>query len=162
MKVKSESEVAQSCPTVSNPMDCGPPGSSTHGIFQARVLEWGAIAFSEDPTNRKVLQKKKKIIIFPGAPSKEHRPRLWPSENCVRSLTCRSLGEHLSMACGEGSPRKVLIGLFLLGTSLVVQWLRLHAPSAGGLGSIPGQGTRSHVLQVLVSCCNQDPAQSNK
>ena len=47
MKVKSVSEVAQSCPTLSNPMDCGPPGSSVHGIFQARVLEWGAIAFSE-------------------------------------------------------------------------------------------------------------------
>ena len=46
MKVKSESEVAQSCPTLSDPMDCGPPGSSVHGIFQARVLEWGAIAFS--------------------------------------------------------------------------------------------------------------------
>ena len=46
MKVKSESEVAQSCPTPSNPMDCSPPGSSVHGIFQARVLEWGAIAFS--------------------------------------------------------------------------------------------------------------------
>ena len=45
-KVKSESEVAESCPTLSNPMDCGPPGSSIHGIFQARVLEWGAIAFS--------------------------------------------------------------------------------------------------------------------
>ena len=41
-----ESEVAQSCPTRSDPMDCGPPGSSIHGIFQARVLEWGAIAFS--------------------------------------------------------------------------------------------------------------------
>ena len=40
MKVKSESEVAQSCPTLSNPMDCSPPGSSIHGIFQARVLEW--------------------------------------------------------------------------------------------------------------------------
>ena len=47
MKVKSESEVAQSCPTLSNPMDCSPPGSSVHGIFPARVLEWGAIAFSE-------------------------------------------------------------------------------------------------------------------
>ena len=47
MKVKSESEVAQSCPTLSNPMDCGLPGSSVHGIFQARVLEWGAIAFSD-------------------------------------------------------------------------------------------------------------------
>ena len=46
MKVKSESEVAQSCPTLSDPMDCSLPGSSAHGIFQARVLEWGAIAFS--------------------------------------------------------------------------------------------------------------------
>ena len=44
MKVKSESEVVQSCPTLSNPMDCSLPGSSIHGIFQARVLEWGAIA----------------------------------------------------------------------------------------------------------------------
>ena len=46
MKVKSESEVAQSCPTPREPMDCSLPGSSVHGIFQARVLEWGAIAFS--------------------------------------------------------------------------------------------------------------------
>ena len=44
MKVKSESEVAQSCPTLSDPMDCSPPGSSVHGTPQARVLEWGAIA----------------------------------------------------------------------------------------------------------------------
>ena len=47
MKVKSESEVAQLCPTLSDPMDCSLPGSSAHGIFQARVLEWGAIAFSK-------------------------------------------------------------------------------------------------------------------
>ena len=46
MKVKSESEVAQSCLTLRDPMDCSLPGSSVHGIFQARVLEWGAIAFS--------------------------------------------------------------------------------------------------------------------
>ena len=46
MKVKSESELAQCCLTLSDPMDCSPPGSSVHGIFQARVLEWGAIAFS--------------------------------------------------------------------------------------------------------------------
>ena len=45
-EVKSESEVAQSCLTLSDPMDCSPPGSSVHGIFQERVLEWGAIAFS--------------------------------------------------------------------------------------------------------------------
>ena len=46
MKVKSESEVAQSCPTVHDPIDCSLPGSPVRGIFQARVLEWGAIAFS--------------------------------------------------------------------------------------------------------------------
>ena len=47
MKVKSQSEVSQLCPTLSDLMDCSLPGSSVHGIFQARVLEWGAIAFSE-------------------------------------------------------------------------------------------------------------------
>ena len=46
MKMKSESEVAQSCPTLSDPMDDSPPGSSVHGICQEKVLEWGAIAFS--------------------------------------------------------------------------------------------------------------------
>ena len=50
MKVESESEVAQSCPTLSDPMDCSPPGSSIHRIFQARALEWGAIAFSGGKT----------------------------------------------------------------------------------------------------------------
>ena len=48
MKVKNESEVAQSCLTLRDPMDCSLPGSSAHGIFQARVLEWVAIAFSDD------------------------------------------------------------------------------------------------------------------
>ena len=46
MKVKSESEVTQSCLTLSDPVDCSLPGSSIHGILQAKVLEWGAIAFS--------------------------------------------------------------------------------------------------------------------
>ena len=50
MKVKSESEVSQSCPTLSDPMDCGLPGSSVHGILQARALEWVAIAFSDVPS----------------------------------------------------------------------------------------------------------------
>ena len=47
IKVKSESEDTQLCPTLSDPMDCSLPGSSVHGIFQARVLEWGAVAFSD-------------------------------------------------------------------------------------------------------------------
>ena len=54
MKVKSESEVTQSCLTLSDPMDCSLPGSSIHGIFQARVLEWGAIAFSETVTEPQI------------------------------------------------------------------------------------------------------------
>ena len=51
MKVKGEREVAQSCPTLSDLVDCSLPGSSVHGIFQARVLEWGAIAFSDQNAN---------------------------------------------------------------------------------------------------------------
>ena len=57
MKAKSESEVAQSCPTLSDPLGCSPPGSSVHGIFQARVPEWGAIAFS----NRLLVESKIQI-----------------------------------------------------------------------------------------------------
>ena len=53
MKMKSEIEVAQSCPALSDPMDCSLPGSSAHGIFQARVLEWGAIAFSKMHNSRR-------------------------------------------------------------------------------------------------------------
>ena len=52
MKVKSESEVARSCPTLRDHMDCSLRGSSVHGVFQARVLEWGAIVFSEKTTDR--------------------------------------------------------------------------------------------------------------
>ena len=51
MQVKSQSKVVQSCPTLSDPMDCSLPGSSIHGIFQARVLEWGAVAFSAQVSN---------------------------------------------------------------------------------------------------------------
>ena len=62
MKVKTESEVAQSCPTPSDPMDCSLPGSSIHGICQARVLEWGAIAFSDSRPRSLQRQKKKKKV----------------------------------------------------------------------------------------------------
>ena len=52
MKVKSEREAAQLCPTLNDPMDCSPPVSSVQGIFRARVLEWGAIAFSDAPGDK--------------------------------------------------------------------------------------------------------------
>ena len=58
MEVKSESEVAQSCPTLCDPMDCSPPGSSIHGIFQVKVLQWGAIVFSI------ILCRQRQIFFF--------------------------------------------------------------------------------------------------
>ena len=61
-KVKNEREVTQSCSTLHDPMDCSPPGPSVHGIFQARVLEWGAIAFSVDQPRQHI---KKQIHHFP-------------------------------------------------------------------------------------------------
>ena len=63
MKVKIQSEVAQSCPTLSDPMDCSPPGSSIHGIFQARVLEWGAIAFSKRISRENISSMKVRDLI---------------------------------------------------------------------------------------------------
>ena len=69
-KVKSESEVAQSCPTLSDPMDCSLPGSSVHGISQARVVEWGAIAYLVSCPDffeahcKKVFSKKKYLFLL--------------------------------------------------------------------------------------------------
>ena len=65
MKVKSESEVAQSCLTLSNPMDCSLPDSSIRGIFQARVLEWGAIAFSSVILEPIKIQSATVSTVFP-------------------------------------------------------------------------------------------------
>ena len=69
MKVKSESEVAQSCPTLRDPMDCSLPGSSIHGIFQARVLQWGAIAFSTIGSTLLLNQFKMPLLSWPSRPS---------------------------------------------------------------------------------------------
>ena len=62
-EVKGESEVAQSGPTLSDPMDCSLPGSSIHGIFQARVLEWGAIAFSRAYTHARIYSSPKETMM---------------------------------------------------------------------------------------------------
>ena len=85
MKVRSESEVAQSCPTLSDPMDCSLPGSSVHGIFKARVLEWGAVAFSEIQQwqNTKVLHtvwNQGRSLCPPGL------ERNWDQVACVERL----------------------------------------------------------------------------
>ena len=74
MKVKSESELAQLCPTLGDPMDCSTPGFSVHGIFQARVLEWGAIAFSV----RSPVPLQKLLEKFPGQMSSHQGKRQPP------------------------------------------------------------------------------------
>ena len=79
MEVQSESEVAQSCPTLCNPMDCSLPGSSVHGIFQARVLEWVAIAFSTEIDI--TLQ-----INSPSIKFKEKRKKEMPDGQVIREI----------------------------------------------------------------------------
>ena len=68
MKVKSEREVAQLCLTLRDPLDCSPPGSSVHGIFQARVLEWDAIALSRinslENNKEQILEKEKSTMTL--------------------------------------------------------------------------------------------------
>ena len=112
MKVKSESEVPPLCLTLSDPMHCSPAVSSVHGIFQARVLEWVAMAFSVTPAITNVYS--------------------------VATILAQT-----------GSNQDVLQKV-KIQTSLVVQWLRLHTPNAGGLGLIPVQGTRSHKPQLKI------------
>ena len=82
-----ESEVAQSCPTLGNPMDCSPPGSSVHGIFQARVLEWGAIAFSTlIPYIVSILLSEFSEIYLPKfQPNMSNRGQIFPSMAVMNS-----------------------------------------------------------------------------
>ena len=89
MKVRSESEVTQSCPTLSDPMDYSLLGSSVHGIFQARVLEWGAIAFSIDTANAVVKNPVPHCSLTPNSSihySKCFAPGLYPGPPGIASM----------------------------------------------------------------------------
>ena len=93
MKVKSESEVTQSCPTPSDPMDCSLPGSSIHGIFQARVLEWVAIAFSKSCVKRNQSQKSQYFHLLLTHDVEPLVAQVWPTV----FLTLRGAHTHF---CG--------------------------------------------------------------
>ena len=97
MKVKSESEVAQSCLTPSDPMDCSLPGSSIHGIFQARVLEWGAIAFSK----RTILEFTKEDIsvTYQFSSVAQSCPILCDPMACSPPGPWNSLGKNTRVGC---------------------------------------------------------------
>ena len=107
MKVKSEREVAQSCPTFSHPMDCNPLDFSIHGIFQARVLEWGAIAFSEswllNPKEMSILSasERKPMSLWPVG-------RLWDRRVASSHVWAAPVVVSTSETPGRGSQVSVL------------------------------------------------------
>ena len=90
MKVKSESEVTQSCLTLRDPMDCSLPGSSIHGIFQARVLERGAIAFSGNNEETEPRQKQHPVVDVTGDGSKVQRCK---EQYCIGTWNVRSMNQ---------------------------------------------------------------------
>ena len=85
MRVKSESQVAQSCPTCSDPMDCSPPGSSVHGIFQARVQEWGATAFSIPSFSSVQSLSRVRLLVTPWTAAHQAPPSMGFSRQEYRS-----------------------------------------------------------------------------
>ena len=108
MKVNSESEVVQSCQTLRDPMDCSLPGSSIHGIFQARVLEWSAIAFSVIKMREALSSKVVRIISSEWTSrceEKQHCPVLSSRESVLSSILSLApgagweLGERRGVAC---------------------------------------------------------------
>ena len=124
MKVKSESKVAQSCLTLSDPMDCSLPSSSIHGIFQTRVLEWGAIAFShgeeENPMDRGVWSATVHGIS-----------KSWTQLKQPRSLVGLQTLKHIPPApCQRGHKDTGTGGLLRVseGRALTAQHSRQHQP----------------------------------
>ena len=106
MKVKSESEVAQSCPTPSDPMDCSLSGSSVHGIFQARVLEWGAIAFSSSSPRVWIYLCKHRHIVPQCSAS--HGP---PPKLCLVSHLAFGTPASMALCVSVGPMHETLSGI---------------------------------------------------
>ena len=105
MKVKSESEVAQSCPTLSDPMDCSLPGSSIHGIFQARVLEWRAIAFSEFRINISKFLIMHNYTSFLHCLNGKQDSHIKMKRNCTEQLPQCCFVHNYQNVCKEKTPQ---------------------------------------------------------
>ena len=124
-----------------DPMDYSPPDFSIHGFLQVRILESVAIPF------------------FRGS----SRPRDWTQVSCVRSRFFTIWATREAPTSEDTETKKRCCAKVQPGTTLVVQWLRLHTPNAGGPSLIPDQGPRSHMPQLKSShveikdpaCCNE-------
>ena len=100
MKVKSESEVAQLCLTLSDSKDCSPPGSSVHGVFQARVLEWVAIAFSEIQTTIFKIEKQQSLTAYDGESySIYYNKSQWKKNIYITSVQFSSVAQLCPTLC---------------------------------------------------------------
>ena len=171
MRVKSESEVAQSCLTLHNPMDYSLPGSSVNGIFQARVLEWGAIAFSENMVQLTLTPEMFECSAKGGIGCKSHGPgednldgynpacRINPNRNKERQETERTqYGMRLWIQ--PSLTQFSLVQFFATLWTIVCQaplsmgfsrqeyWSGLPCPLPGDL---PTQGSNPHLLSLLDS-----------
>ena len=115
MKVKSEREVAQSCPTPSDPMDCSLPGSSVHGIFQTRVLEWGAIAFS-------ILTLKPSTTQEPTSSTARHTRQILKQ--------CRNIDPRFNKQAAQSHTKLIHISKLITGHFITLQReeIQLHPP----------------------------------
>ena len=121
MKVKSEREVAQSCLTLSDPMDCSLLGSSIHEIFQARVLEWGAIAFSRKNEETEAKQKQHPVVYVTGDRSKV---RYCKEQYCIVIWNVRSMNQGKLEVIKQEMAR---VNIDILGISELngLEWMNL-------------------------------------
>ena len=138
MKVKSEREVAQSCPTPSDPTDCSPPGSSIHGIFQVRVLEWGAIAFSCDAFRHAESHSVESDSLWPHG---LYSPRNSPGQNNGVGTLSLLHGIFPGQGLNPGFPhcKRILYQLSHKGSPRILEWVA-YAFSSGS--SQPRNQTR--------------------
>ena len=120
MKVKSESEVTQSCPTLCDPMDCSLSGSSVHGIFQARILEWCAIAFSEALLRPRASLVAQRLKCLP--PMWETRVRSLDREDPLE----KEMAIHSSILAWRIHGRRSLVGYSPWGRKELDTTERLH------------------------------------
>ena len=147
--------IPQSCPTLCDPMDSILPGSSVHRILQAGILEWVAISFSRGsswPRDWTPVSFIAGRFFTVWATRVSRKGKVWTQ---IATPQMKLILYHTSQKYKAEETEIFFLWFFFsqleskrTETFLVVQWLRLHAPSAGSLSSIPGRGTRSHLLQL--------------